>query len=33
MGFLLGETLEFHIKTYTDLDNQVETIKIYNSKY
>lgn len=31
IGFLLGETLEFHIKTYTDLDNQVETVKIYNN--
>ncbi|OAD53920.1 hypothetical protein WN48_08595 [Eufriesea mexicana] len=31
MGFLLGETLEFVIKSYTDLDNQVETVKIYNN--
>ncbi|XP_018044382.1 PREDICTED: BRISC complex subunit FAM175B-like [Atta colombica] len=29
MGFLLGEALEFIIKTYTDSDNQVETIKIH----
>ncbi|XP_017795097.1 PREDICTED: BRISC complex subunit FAM175B-like [Habropoda laboriosa] len=31
MGFLLGETLEFIVKTYTDADNQVETVKIYNN--
>ncbi|XP_036151380.1 BRISC complex subunit FAM175B isoform X2 [Monomorium pharaonis] len=29
MGFLLGEALEFIVKTYTDSDNQVETIKIH----
>ncbi|XP_072759681.1 BRISC complex subunit FAM175B [Anoplolepis gracilipes] len=29
MGFLLGETLEFIVKTYTDSDNQVETVKIH----
>lgn len=33
MGFLLGETLEFVVKTYTDADNQIETVKIQNSKY
>lgn len=31
MGFLLGETLEFVINKYTDLENQVETKKIYNN--
>ncbi|KOX80689.1 hypothetical protein WN51_01977 [Melipona quadrifasciata] len=31
MGFLLGETVEFVIKSYSDLDNQVETVKIYNN--
>nr|5CW3_B Chain B, Protein FAM175B [Camponotus floridanus]5CW3_D Chain D, Protein FAM175B [Camponotus floridanus]5CW5_B Chain B, Protein FAM175B [Camponotus floridanus]5CW5_D Chain D, Protein FAM175B [Camponotus floridanus] len=29
MGFLLGEALEFIVKTYTDSDNQVETVKIH----
>ncbi|XP_077259514.1 BRISC complex subunit FAM175B isoform X2 [Temnothorax americanus] len=29
MGFLLGEVLEFIVKTYTDSDNQVETVKIH----
>ncbi|XP_029671187.1 BRISC complex subunit FAM175B-like [Formica exsecta] len=29
MGFLLGEALEFVVKTYTDSDNQVETVKIH----
>jgi len=33
MGFLLGEVLEFIVKTYTDSDNQVETIKTHISKY
>ena len=33
MGFLLGEALEFIVKTYTDSDNQVETIKIHISEY
>ncbi|CAK9808480.1 BRISC complex subunit FAM175B [Anthophora quadrimaculata] len=31
MGFLLGETLEFVVKSYTDADMQVETVKIYNN--
>lgn len=31
MGFLLGETLEFVVKTYTDADNQIETVKIHNN--
>ncbi|XP_076241344.1 BRISC complex subunit FAM175B [Calliopsis andreniformis] len=31
MGFLLGETLEFVVKTYTDSDNQIETVKIHNN--
>ncbi|XP_029034721.2 BRISC complex subunit FAM175B-like [Osmia bicornis bicornis] len=31
MGFLLGETLEFVVKTYTDADNQIETVKIQNN--
>ncbi|XP_076759737.1 BRISC complex subunit FAM175B isoform X1 [Xylocopa sonorina] len=30
MGFLLGETLEFVVKTYTDV-NHVETVKTYNN--
>ncbi|XP_032678843.1 BRISC complex subunit FAM175B-like isoform X2 [Odontomachus brunneus] len=29
MGFLLGEALEFVIRSYTDSDNQVETTKIH----
>ncbi|XP_011700851.1 PREDICTED: BRCA1-A complex subunit Abraxas-like, partial [Wasmannia auropunctata] len=29
MGFLLGEALEFIVKTYTDSDNQVETVKLH----
>ncbi|EFN77100.1 BRISC complex subunit FAM175B [Harpegnathos saltator] len=29
MGFLLGEALEFVIRSYTDSDNQVETVKIH----
>ncbi|XP_014486624.1 PREDICTED: BRCA1-A complex subunit Abraxas-like isoform X2 [Dinoponera quadriceps] len=29
MGFLLGEALEFVIRSYTDSDNQVETIKLH----
>ncbi|XP_070523978.1 BRISC complex subunit FAM175B [Cardiocondyla obscurior] len=29
MGFLLGEVLEFIVKTYTDSDKQVETVKIH----
>lgn len=33
MGFLLGEALEFIVKTYTDSDNQVETVKIHISEY
>ncbi|CAK9824288.1 BRISC complex subunit FAM175B [Anthophora retusa] len=31
MGFLLGETLEFVVKSYTDADKQVETVKTYNN--
>ncbi|XP_076631474.1 BRISC complex subunit FAM175B [Colletes latitarsis] len=31
MGFLLGENLEFVIKTYTDSDNQIETVKTHNN--
>nr|XP_012146978.1 PREDICTED: BRISC complex subunit Abro1-like isoform X1 [Megachile rotundata]XP_012146979.1 PREDICTED: BRISC complex subunit Abro1-like isoform X1 [Megachile rotundata]XP_012146980.1 PREDICTED: BRISC complex subunit Abro1-like isoform X1 [Megachile rotundata]XP_012146981.1 PREDICTED: BRISC complex subunit Abro1-like isoform X1 [Megachile rotundata]XP_012146982.1 PREDICTED: BRISC complex subunit Abro1-like isoform X1 [Megachile rotundata]XP_012146983.1 PREDICTED: BRISC complex subunit Abro1-l len=31
MGFLLGETLEFVVKTYTDADNQIETVKTQNN--
>lgn len=33
MGFLLGEALEFVIRSYTDSDNQVETIKIHISEF
>ncbi|KAG7190266.1 hypothetical protein KM043_006384 [Ampulex compressa] len=29
MGFLLGETVQFVVKTYTDSDNQVETVKMH----
>ncbi|XP_012220046.1 BRISC complex subunit FAM175B-like isoform X2 [Linepithema humile] len=29
VGFLLGEALEYVVKTYTDSDNQVETVKIH----
>ncbi|EZA53296.1 hypothetical protein DMN91_004736 [Ooceraea biroi] len=29
MGFLLGEVLEFIVKSYTDSDNQVETVKTH----
>lgn len=32
MGFLLGEVLEFVIRSYTDSDNQVEIIKIHISE-
>lgn len=31
MGFLIGQTLEFSVKTYTDSDNQIETIKTHNN--
>ncbi|XP_076174988.1 BRISC complex subunit FAM175B [Ptiloglossa arizonensis] len=31
MGFLLGENLEFVVKTYTDSDNQIETVKTHNN--
>ncbi|XP_076650520.1 BRISC complex subunit FAM175B [Halictus rubicundus] len=31
MGFLLGENLEFVVKTYTDAENQIETVKRHNN--
>nr|XP_031844807.1 BRISC complex subunit FAM175B-like [Nomia melanderi]XP_031844808.1 BRISC complex subunit FAM175B-like [Nomia melanderi] len=31
MGFLLGENLEFVVKTYTDSENQIETVKRHNN--
>ncbi|XP_043266164.1 BRISC complex subunit FAM175B-like [Colletes gigas] len=31
MGFLLGENLEFVIKTYTDSEIQIETVKTHNN--
>ncbi|XP_078033270.1 BRISC complex subunit FAM175B [Augochlora pura] len=31
MGFLLGENLEFVVKTYTDAENQIETVKKHNN--
>ncbi|XP_053975906.1 BRISC complex subunit FAM175B-like [Hylaeus volcanicus] len=31
MGFLLGENLEFVFKTYSDSDNQIETVKKHNN--
>nr|XP_033322291.1 BRISC complex subunit FAM175B-like isoform X1 [Megalopta genalis]XP_033322292.1 BRISC complex subunit FAM175B-like isoform X1 [Megalopta genalis] len=31
MGFLLGENLEFVVKSYTDAENQIETVKRHNN--